>query len=417
MPVKSRHFRFLAIIGIISILSIALLQFFWFRQAYSVRKVEFEIEVYQALSQVASEIYIFNGNQVPTNFPVEQLSENYFVVMINDQININLLENLLKREFRSSYINSPYVFTIYDCANDNLLYGSEMQDNNSSTSNLALPKWDKDQYYFGVYFPKVEKSLLGGMQGWILLSVVLLLIIVFFAISLYIVFRQKRLSEIKRDFVNNMTHELKTPLSSIILSSDAVLQKEDLDKESIKYMEIISHEAEKLKRQIENVLEQARGEKDGLSLEKEQIKLKEFLVPILERFNVSSSKKIDFDLSLGEGNSIIEIDRLHMEHVIHNLLDNVIKYGSENPQLEIKVRHFKKQLIISWKDNGKGIPAKYKKRIFSPFFRITQGDIHDKKGFGLGLHYVKNVILAHKGKIRWVTDGESGYFEIILKAE
>ncbi|QNL22054.1 HAMP domain-containing histidine kinase [Hyphobacterium sp. CCMP332] len=414
---KSRHFRFLVIIGIVSILSIALLQFFWFHQAFNVKKKEFELNVFQALSEVAAEIYVYNGNKVQDNFPVEQLSENYFVVMINDQIDLQLLDDLLERKFQSRYINSPYIYTIYDCENDHLLYGSETQNQDSPVEKLVFPKWDKDQYYFGVFFPSVEKTLVGGLKGWILLSLILLLIIIFFSISLYIVFRQKRLSEIKRDFVNNMTHELKTPLSSIKLSSEAVMNKKTIDAETQKYLEIISHEADKLKRQIENVLEQARGEKDGLSLEKEKVDFKLFLVTILDRFNLSSNKKIDFDLNSLASGTHVNLDKLHMEHVIHNLLDNVIKYGPVFPHLEIGIRTIKKQLIITWKDNGQGIPAKFKKRIFSPFFRISQGDLHDKKGYGLGLHYVKNVILAHKGKIRWVSNENSGYFEIILPLE
>ncbi|MEQ8360890.1 MAG: HAMP domain-containing sensor histidine kinase [Cytophagales bacterium] len=414
---KSRHFRFLVLIGIVSILSIALLQFFWFRQAFNVKKKEFELNVFQALSEVAAEIYAYNGNKVQDNFPVEQLSENYFVVMINDQIDLQLLDDLLERKFQSRYINSAYIYTIYDCENDHLLYGSETQNQDSPPEKLIFPKWDKDQYYFGVFFPNVEKTLIGGLKGWILLSLVLLLIVIFFSISLYIVFRQKRLSEIKRDFVNNITHELKTPLSSIKLSSEAVMNKKTIDPESLKYLEIISHEAEKLKRQIENVLEQARGEKDGLSLEKEKVDIKAFLVTILDRFNLSSNKKIDFDLNSLASGTHVNLDKLHMEHVIHNLLDNVIKYGPEFPRLEIGIRTIKKQLIITWKDNGQGIPAKFKKRIFSPFFRISQGNLHDKKGYGLGLHYVKNVILAHKGKIRWVSNENSGYFEIILPLE
>jgi two-component system phosphate regulon sensor histidine kinase PhoR len=409
--VKSRHFRFLALLGVLSILAVAVLQFFWFRQAFSTRKKEFELKVFESLHEVAEEIFAYNGQTNEDYYPIEQLSENYFVVMINDRIDLRLLDELLKREFQERYINTPYSYTIYDCANDNLVYGSNSK---SLNKDLVLPKWNKDQYYFGVYFPKMRRSLFSGMEEWFLLSAVLLLVLVFFGFSLFVIFRQKRLTEVQRDFVNNMTHELKTPLSSIKLTSEALIKKPGMDDKSLQYLEIIGHESQKLQRQIENILQQAKGEKDGLELRKEKIEFGKFIRDILHRFNLSNTKKIEFNMELDDRSIEIRVDPLHMEHVFHNLLDNVAKYGTEKPKLNIKARRLRNQLIITWKDDGSGIPKKYRKRIFSPFFRIIERDTEEKEGFGLGLHYVKNVINAHKGKVRWVAQDESGYFEIIL---
>lgn len=408
---KSRHFRLLALLGILSILSVAILQFFWFRQAFNTRKKEFELRVFESLREVAEEIFAYNGQTNQDYYPIEQLSENYFVVMINDRIELRLLDELLKREFQERYIHSPYTYTIYDCASDRLVYGRE---STSEADELALPRWDKDQYYFGVYFPEMKRSLISGMEEWFLLSAILLLVLVFFGFSLFVIFRQKRLAEVQKDFVNNLTHELKTPLSSIKLTSEALIKKPGMDDKSLQYLEIIGHEAQKLQRQIENILEQAKGEKGGFELRREKVEFGKFINAILYRFNLSNSKKVQFETEFDSEQSHILIDPLHMEHVFHNLLDNVAKYGTEKPKLKIKTRKLGNRLIITWKDDGAGIPKKYRKRIFSPFFRIIEKDTDDKKGFGLGLHYVKNVINAHKGKIRWVAQEESGYFEIIL---
>lgn len=411
---KSRHFRFIIVLGLVSILSIAFLQYFWFKEAFDLQKKEFELKVYSALSEVAEEIFAFNGNVNQESFPVEQLSKNYFVVMINDHIEASLLDGLIKRKFQAKSLNAEYAFTVYDCASDNLIYGSDVVDPKNRATQLKLPKWEKDQYYFGVYFPNIENSLLKGMEELFALTAILLLVLLFFGISLFTLFRQKRLSEIQKDFINNMTHELKTPLSSIRLSTEFIRERKTWETDTDKYLEIISHESEKLQKQIENVLEQAKGEKDKLELQKETIDVKFFIKHIIDQFNLGRQKSIQYKIEeIGEEFKCA-LDKLHLEQVFYNLLDNIIKYGAEQPLLTIELKIAKNKLLIHWKDNGQGIPGKYKKLIFSPFFRLQKGNTLNTNGFGLGLHYVKKVIEAHKGRIRWISKDENGYFEIIL---
>ena len=409
---KSRHFRLIIFLGIISIVGIAVLQFYWFRQAYDVRQREFELRVSQALSGIAQEIFEFNGYQKSDAYPVEQLSDNYFVVMINDQIQAGILQDLLLRKFREMSIDLPFYYTVYDCANDNLVYGSRLMDQSINDNIIDFPDWDRDQYYFGVFFPTLKTGLMGAMKGWFVLSAVLLVAMIFFCIALIILFRQRRLSEIQKNFINNMTHELKTPLTSIVLTSEAMLKSGDVKGQTRTYSQIIADEASKLKKQVESVLAIARGQREGFELKKEHVNIQQFFEEYSTRFNQTTRKRISFTFDGIENKLNASIDPFHFEQVIFNLLDNVLKYGVENPHVRIEFSESPRYININWKENGSGIPINMARKIFKPFVRIDNTNIHNQKGFGLGLHHVKNIVKAHGGTISLEKGTHSTYFQI-----
>lgn len=410
---KSRHFRFLAILGILSILSVGILQFFWFQQAYNVRKKEFELKVFQALKEVAAEVYEFNGNQSNSNYPVEQLSENYYVVMINDQIDLPLLEALLQRKFKEKAILIPYSYTIYDCSSDQMVYGSPTINADKKNEELLLPKWEQDQYYFGVYFPEVSTSLLGGMGGWFILSVVLLLVLIFFGFSLFIIFQQKRYSEIQRDFVNNMTHELKTPLTSIRLSSKVLSESVHESDKEYPYLKIIREESGRLEKQIENILLRVRDQKK-INLDRENLDPLKTLKDIFEDELKVSEKQYQYEVKHSNEINFVLVNKIHFHQIFSNLIQNSIKYGPQDLQISMDITTTSNSVIFRYHDNGNGIPAKYAKKIFQAFFRIPTGNRHDVKGYGLGLHHVKKITKLNGGSISWKGNGKEGYFEIKL---
>jgi two-component system phosphate regulon sensor histidine kinase PhoR len=240
---------------------------------------------------------------------------------------------------------------------------------------------------------------------------VVVFVVVFFAFSMGIIIRQKRLSEVKNDFINNMTHELKTPISTISLSSELLLRLEDnADADRMrKYASIIYKENKRLEQQVERVLNIAKLDKDKVSLNKETVSLYNILDDVKENF--------DFNQATGGGQFTIvkEIetatliaDPVHLTNVLFNLVDNAVKYCKVTPQIQVMVRAEKEGFRIEIQDNGIGIKKENLRLIFDKFYRVPTGNIHDVKGFGLGLYYVKLIVDAHNGKIDAKSTADKG---------
>jgi two-component system phosphate regulon sensor histidine kinase PhoR len=208
--------------------------------------------------------------------------------------------------------------------------------------------------------------------------------------------RQKKLSEVKNDFINNMTHELKTPIATIRISSETLLnldiQKDDPEKLQ-RYAGIIYKENKRLEQQVERVLNIAKLDKDEIKLKLETFCIHEIIEEAKENFQFNQLEeqggKISLDLQASQ--HLIKADVVHVTNIINNLLDNALKYCDKVPDIEISSRNNKNKITISVKDNGKGISRENQKYIFDKFFRVSTGNLHDVKGFGLGLYYVKTI--------------------------
>ena len=245
------------------------------------------------------------------------------------------------------------------------------------------------------------------MKFWIASSTILLCVLGFFVYVINIILKQKRLSEIKTDFINNMTHELKTPISTIGLSSEVLLQKDvALNPERIKnYAQIIKSENQRLQTQVERVLQMARLETEEIQLSKKDCDIHELIevaVPSIELNFRDVALSIETRLSAEM--STIFGDEMHITNIIYNLLDNAAKYSGDAPKILIETSSDKTGVTIAVEDNGKGIPKEYRKMVFEKFFRIPTGNVHDVKGFGIGLHYVKSITRAHRGSVK-ITNG------------
>jgi two-component system phosphate regulon sensor histidine kinase PhoR len=227
-------------------------------------------------------------------------------------------------------------------------------------------------------------------------------VVVFFAFSLGIIIRQKRLSEVKNDFINNMTHELKTPISTISLSSELLLRLEDnADPDRMrKYASIIYKENKRLEKQVERVLNIAQLDKDKVTLNKETVSLFSILNDVKENFEFNQATGGgQLSLQKETENEMLVGDPVHLTNVLFNLVDNAVKYCINIPVILITIKTEKEGYRIDIQDNGIGIKKEDLRLIFDKFYRVPTGNIHDVKGFGLGLYYVKLIIEAHKGKI------------------
>jgi two-component system, OmpR family, phosphate regulon sensor histidine kinase PhoR len=240
---------------------------------------------------------------------------------------------------------------------------------------------------------------------WIIIVAIIFMIIIItaFYVTVKSLLNQKKLSEIKSDFINNMTHEFKTPLATISLAVDALRNEKVMaDKEKTKYFSsIIKEENIRMNKHVETILQAAVMERQELQLNLTPLHVHEVIQSILDNYVLQlQDKQGDIQLLLNAKNDMVNADEVHFSNLISNLIDNAIKYSNEKPAIVISTRSTKKHLVIRVEDNGIGMSKETVKRVFEKFYRAHTGNLHDVKGFGLGMSYVKTVIEAHKGKIK-----------------
>jgi signal transduction histidine kinase len=329
-------------------------------------------------------------------------------INIEERLNAQILKSTIDQEFINHGIRLNYEFAVQ--REDGNYY---IQTENFKTCNLTdiykVTLYPNDilseQNNLIIYFPEEHKNIFETLPQIAFTSVLLTIIIVLlFCITIYIIFRQKRLSEMKNDFINNMTHELKTPISTISLASQMLKDKSiPSERKDFGYIsKIIEDESTRLGFQVEKVLQMAILEKGYVMLKKKDVDIHSLIRNIIGNFSLKIENvngKIETNLKATNKN--IYVDEVHFTNVIFNLLDNAIKYNTnDNPLIKISTRDIKNGTMISVIDNGIGISKENQKRIFDKFFRVSTGNRHDVKGFGLGLSYVKKIIDEHKGEIK-----------------
>lgn len=408
--------RIVIILAAVSIVGITATQIYWVRKAFDLRKNQFNQDVTAALSNVGNKILEINQTPSPANTLVNQISTNYFTVLVNGPIDNNLLEFLLVTEFEKRHVTADFEYGVYDCASKCMAGGTYVSPKKVLPASFSeLPTWQNDGYYFGVRFPLVEANLISQMGIWGFSSAVLLVVIFFFVYTLLVILKQRRLSEIQKDFINNMTHEFKTPLSTIAIST-AVLKDPNIIKSPerlLNYATIIENENQRLKQQVERVLQMARLEKEDIGLKKETVDVHELIQDAVKINAINSKATITLDLQATR--SQLAADKLHLTNVFFNLLDNAIKYNTNAPEIVVRSQNVNGSIQIEVQDNGIGIKPEDQRKIFFRFYRVPTGNLHDVKGFGLGLSYVKLIVEGHKGKITVSSEpGNGSCFSIVL---
>ncbi len=414
-----RTIRIVIALATVSIVGLFATQLFWMEKAFDLRDREFNDRVNIALRSVAQEIMLLNkdSSDVP---PVRQLASNYFIVSTNDTLHPYLLESLLDAEFRSRNLKTNFEYSIYDCFTDSLVYGGMVTLSEEPTlisKRPVIPKWDRDSHYFAIYFPDKDSYLVSQMSIWLFSSGMLLVVIVFFSYTLWVILKQKRLSEIKNDFINNMTHEFKTPISTISASAE-LLRSGSLDNDPEKrnlYYQMITDESSRLKLQVEKVLQMAQFDTNEIDLNLVQCDIHQLIRKATTSVQILLDERngtLEFDFRATE--PIMKVDELHFSNIIRNLLDNAIKYCAEQPKIIVSTTNAQKGIIISVNDNGIGIGPVQKKQVFEKFYRVPTGNIHNVKGFGLGLYYVKSLVEAHHGTVSVQSDKNGSTFNIFL---
>jgi len=407
-----KQIRIVVLLGALSIMGIITVQTYFLLQAWSIREKQLTQSIEIALKNTAYRFSKLNETAIPAANPVHRLSHDYFVVDINNVIDANILEFYLQSEFDKLNLHIAYEYGIYDCHSDRMVYGDFVSaDGLSNEAQLGkeLPKYSEYTYYFGVRFSSLNKAITSDMTVWLFFTVILLLSVVFFAYSLFIIFKQKRWSELQKDFMNNMTHEFKTPISSIGLAANVISDPEVIHQpERLQvYGTIISEQNTRLNQLVDKVLETAKLETSNIHISPERINLTELVESVTGSFRNSLPKETVFSIKQTGTPVAVSADVVHLTNVIYNLTDNAIKYGPEKPAIEISIQYKNKVVLLHFSDNGPGIPKQYGKKIFQKFFRIQAGNLQAAKGFGLGLYYVGIICKCHGWSISLETHAPS----------
>jgi two-component system phosphate regulon sensor histidine kinase PhoR len=400
--------KLVLILGVIAISGIIAIQIYWVKKAFDLKDQQFRQSTMVALRNVANQISKSYKLAIIDN-PVSQYSSDYYVVNLRVPLQQSLLEHLLKEEFKKSNINTDFEYGIYDCETDKIVFGAHINSDyevEEVHQSIVLPTTDKFLNYFGVKFPNQKSYLTSKLDFWIVSSIITMLVMAFFAYAMFVILNQKRLSGVQRDFINNMTHEFQTPISTIKIATDVLAQSKILEQPERfkKYVQIIKQENNRLKNQVESVLATARIGKGQIELDIKLQELHEIIGEVSD--SVKAELEENFTLDLNATKTTINADRMHLMNVIRNLVDNAIKYSGKPAKIKVSTRNENNLLIVSILDKGIGIPKDALPKIFNKFYRVPTGNLHNVRGFGLGLNYVKEIINLHKWKI--VVDSEIG---------
>lgn len=400
--------RRVIIFGALACLSLLAIQSYWVLRTWDIQEQEFNRRVNQALLDAANQLAQINVFALPKEKLVQQISTNYWAVNINNMFEASELEHVLARAFERQGLKEDYEYGIFDCSSDQMVRGKmvkySLKQPSGITTTDPLPKHDDQDfiYYFGILFPNKSANLLGSMWLVIGFTVLLLFTVSFFIYSMTVILRQKQLSELQRDFINNMTHEFKTPIATISLAADNISSPMVINTpDKIKrFVDIIRQENRRMNSQVERVLQMALIDKKDFQLKLADLNLHELIEQAVSNFSLQVEKREgSLRMDLGATNPIIEGDATHIAGVIHNLLDNANKYSPEKPDITISTHDVHMGIEVVVTDKGMGISKEVRKHIFDKFYREHTGNVHNVKGFGLGLSYVKAIMTAHKGLV------------------
>jgi two-component system phosphate regulon sensor histidine kinase PhoR len=358
----------------------------------------------------------------------EDLATEYQQVYmpLNKRVHPLILDSMLRNELQNQSINSYYEYRVTSAKRDSLIFtrtstNAPFLPFNTYQTSLFPKDMIRDAGILTITFPQKNNIILANLTAMMGLSGGLLLILLFcFGYTIHSILQQKKLSEMKTDFINNMTHEFKTPVATIMIASEALKDPElTEDKSRVdRLANIIYDENVRLGNHIERVLNIAKIDKGNLKLEHKEVEMNDLLAAIVDSLALQLEKRnATVDLQLNAKNATVMGDELHLSNVVFNLIDNANKYSKGNPEIKITTQNMGKNLVIKVADKGIGMNRDQQAKIFSQFYRIPTGNLHDVKGFGLGLSYVNDIVKRLKGTIKVKSEKDKGSeFEILLPA-
>jgi len=386
-------------------------QLYWLKKVYSFEQRQFNINVVKSIRGLFEDLKMNDAPGISLQQLIDAPDNNYFTFKADTIPPKDSLVFNIQVEFANFGVLTDCKLGAYSSTGKKFVYEEFIPAPASRYAGVRppaqeLPVYDNTKGFDHIllYFPHRQEYILEQMDFWIVSTVVLFLALIGLAASLFYFYRQKFLAEIQKDFVNNFTHEFKTPLAVMKIAADVLSQESIVYQPDRleRYSAIIRNQTEHLQGQVERLLRIASIESKDLPIRKEDVDphllIEQALgkvQPLIDQKRARVEVKIDEEA----GNGRVHADRAHLELAVVNLLENALKY-SLDPHIVVETGRMEDDFFISVKDNGVGIEKQYLKNIFKKFYRVPTGDIHDVKGFGLGLNFVKRIIDAHKGKIR-----------------
>jgi len=344
--------------------------------------------------------YEISYNDIALTYPIQR------------RISVDKLNELLSKELKEYGVETPFEFGIYSNGFATKVRSEQFKFDKDNTYSVPIFTDNEgvSKYQLMLSFPEKKKFLFSNLIGITLLSLVFtLIIIIAYTSALNQLIKQRQISEIKTDFINNMTHEFKTPIATINLALDAIKNPKVIDdSEKVKrYLQMIRDENKRMHAQVENVLRISKLEKKELEINKEALDINEIINDAIEHVSlIVENREGVIETHFDAKRTNVLLNDVHFTNVFVNILDNAIKYSPDKPKISIHTENIKDFIIIKIKDQGAGMSKVAQKRIFEKFYREHTGDIHNVKGHGLGLAYVKRIVEEHNGEI--FVDSEKG---------
>lgn len=401
---RSATLKWIVLTGCIVIAIMVGIQLYWLNHIYKLEQKQFKTNVIKSIRGLFEDIHISAhpaGHLQP--MIATQPDPNTFIIKTDVIPAKDTLVYYITNELIDFDVMTECVVAVFDKNKKTYTYREQIvsptQQSRYDVNNLFV--YPADYHYILLHFPGRNKYVLAQMNFWIIGSIILVLMLTGLAISLFYFYKQKFLVEIQKDFVNNFTHEFKTPLAVMKIASE-VLSQPDIAKQPErmgKYTSILKHETEHLQNQVERLLKMAVSEQKELPIEMKPFDVKDMIEEALSKLQpLMDSKGATIKVKLDEQGVEMTADKTHLELAVVNLIENSIKYSS-SPSIVIEAGKTDSESFIAVRDNGIGIARKDYRNIFKKFYRVPTGDVHNVKGFGLGLNFVKKIVDAHNGKI------------------
>ena len=408
----------IALIGLMGV------QIYWIRNASSVKEANFKRSVNEVITRVVAKIEQIEKRKA--------LQNNQYAGMMNFNRHMTYenfitregLDSLISVELTVRGIDSKYEVGIYKPEKDTmLLRNSDTAPREMIKKGFAFRLFASDIFtspeYLIIYFPNEQKYLLTELWGMLLISIILIIVIMYsFSYTIRTIFRQKKLSEMKNDFINNMTHEFKTPISTISLACEALSDDEINNSPGffLNYLNIIKEENKRLAGMSEKILQTAVIEKGQLKMKKDKIDFHAIIADVIKNIRIQVEIKDGVIIrNFKASQPFLEGYKVHLTNLVYNLLDNANKYSPRKPVIKVRTENTSNGIVLTIEDNGIGISNADQKKIFEKLYRVPTGNIHEVRGFGLGLSYVKAIVEGHNGKIHIESEvGKGSKFRIFL---
>ncbi len=405
----------------LSLVGLIVTQLFWINSALKVAEEQFDNRVTIALQGALDEyvqLYGDDQNVKEMGCMTCSLDDSLFVNLVPSKI-----DSLLLVHFNYHGLSSDFGFSVVKCNTGEVLYKKEGTIKNTDKKSVHRISLSclrhQDSHHMEVMFASKQKFVLKDTLIWLIVSFVFLLIVIItFAYTVLTIIQQKKVAEIKNDFINNMTHEFKTPIANISLASEVIMRPDTKNNPAKidQYARIIQEENIRMRSQVERILQVAMRDKEDHSIKSEETDIHELIKQAVDHAcfdecHEGASIQYHFDAE----DSVLYIDPMHFSNVVHNLIENAQKYSKGEPDISIHTRIHKGLIYIDFKDKGIGISNESKKHIFERFYRVPTGNIHNVKGFGLGLNYVKTIVEAMGGQVQLESElGKGSCFTLVF---